>query len=1102
MKISDIAVEQRVTVFVLTLIIAISGFASYLAMPLEAAPEVIIPNIFVSTDYRGVAADEIETLITKKIEEKLKGIKGVKEITSTSSEGRSEINVEFISGTDINQAELDVKDAVDRAKGELPTDLEDDPLVFDLNISEEPIFIFALFGKGSPKELRKFAEDLQERIEGIPGVLEVDVSGGQEREIHIKVDPARMALYGIDLTAVSNKVTSENNNSSGGSFRTNEGKYQLKLEGEFKTVSQAEEVVITTRADGSPVYLKDVAVIVDGSKDLDASSRINGMESVNLYVKKRSGENIVFMIDAVKQLLKIEKPSWPKGLDFRILDDRSKDVKNQVSDLENNLFTALILVIIVVFFSLGIRNALLVSVSIPLSMLGGFIVLNAFDITLNIVVLFALTLSLGMLVDNAIVITENIYRFMQNGMDRVQASKKATAEVAWAITGSCFTTLAAFVPLLWWVGVMGQFMIYLPITVITVLTSCLFVALIINPALAAVTMKFKRNYFEEQTEKQPSIFVRAYKRVLLYALGLNSRKKIDKKNKPQWLPRLSIIGFSFLTLVLSLSFWFYRVGMVTPVEFFPSVDPDRAEIVMEMPEGASLDYCNMLEKDVETRVYDKDLASKAKITPDDFIKARTLKTLAKNNGDEYLTPSDIPDVKLSYSAANSKGGNNKVTFMFTDIKDRTISSHETTKIITKRLKMFSGCEFTIKYPDHGPPTGDPVSIEISGPDMTVLGKAAKMIKGMVREVPFTKNIKDDATAGMPTISVTVNRKRAALVGLTSGDIGRLLNGAINGRNIDEFRQGDDDYDIQVRLDDKSRQFVETLKQLFIPTPSHGLVPLSTLVHIQYVGGMGKIKRKNHRRVVTVSADVDKEKTSGSAARMGAEKLLKASGLNLPSGYNIEFTGEEEEQKESSEFLTNAMLAAVSLIFFVLVAQFNSVVYPFIIICSVLLSFIGVFLGLAVFQMPFGIIMSGVGVISLAGVVVNNSIVMIEYILQLIDEGMHRDNAIVTACMTRLRPILLTATTTVLGLLPMVTGISLDFHPATMGIQTASDTTQMWQPMAVVVMFGLLVATFLTLIVVPVLFSLLDDILSNTHRAFRFIRANWFVLKQKYRKLHN
>jgi multidrug efflux pump subunit AcrB len=886
---------------------------------------------------------------------------------------------------------------------------------------------------------------------------------------------------------------------------------------------------------------------------------------------------------------------------------------------------------------MGLRNAILVSLSIPLSMLIGFAILRMLDVTLNMVVLFSLTLSLGMLVDNAVVIIENIYRFMQQGVPRLEAAMRATSEVAYPIIGSGLTTIAAFFPLLFWTGIMGEFMVYLPTTVITVLGSCLFVALVINPAMAAVLMRKPPDAGATRSadeitsgEDHPmlhegGIFIKLYRGTLRSALGMRlpAASEVEARWLParagrhvlRLLPRLSVLAVALVVFVVAIMTWMYVVALRTPTQFFPEPDPDSAEVSLEVPEGASLEYCDGLVRRVEKRVYDADARHD---TP--FAKARRLKGHRMKGAETYKSPSDIANVEHSWARVDALQYNNSVSFLFPDFEDRTESSKETIKTIESRLTTFAGAKLTVQEPERGPPTGAPINIEIIGDDLDTLGRIATEVSEKVQKVAFVRNVRDNYQAGAPTLQIRIDRKRAAYLGLGVQSVGNAIRTAISGVDISSYREGDEDYDIVVRLGEAARREITTLRRLAIHSQTHGAVPLTTIAEIRYVGGLGEIHRIDHDRVVTVQADVDTTKTTGTTAKQQAEQLLAGSplfeakgifavedgaerfnavtlpaavenafaaiadraaleaetgedadhaplakalnaivrsfdpdaypeatkqlldpgragapdgpdvgekvrevkgylaaadpapatrqrrnrllvelaygevlqeadeGLELPPGYRYRFTGEDEHQREAGQFLSWAGMVALGLIFLILVAQFDSIIFPFIILSSVILSLTGVFFGLAIYQLPFVIIMTGVGVISLAGVVVNNAIVLIDYSRQLIDRGLERDTALLAAGATRLRPVILTAITTCLGLVPMITGYSVDFHPILEGampiFQAASQSSQWWQAMAVAVVFGILVATALTLFVVPVLFSLLDDLRHITLRSAR------------------
>jgi multidrug efflux pump subunit AcrB len=1050
-------------------------------LPRESEPDITIPNVFVSTSYKGVASKDIETSITIEIEKKLKGLEGVKKIHSVSSEGLSSINIEFITGTDIDDALQKVRDRVDEAKNELPADLEEDPSVFEVNFSELPIVVFSLSGTCGISCLKDIADDLKDDIEAIQGVLEAEVTGGIEREIRVEAFPEKLAYYNIPIFALQDAVTKENRNTSGGVIRLGDGRFQLRVPGEFEQPDEIFNLVVATHQ-GQPIYLKDVARVVDGFKDETSRSRLNGREAVNIMVKKRAGENIISITDAIDGLLARVQPTWPKDTEITKLMDKAKDIRNMVADLENNILSGLVLVVFVILFAMGIRNAILVSLAIPFSMLLSFAVLYALDITLNMVVLFSLTLALGMLVDNAIVIVENIYRYLEQGVPRIEAAKKATSEVAYAVIGSTLTTLAAFSPMLFWTGIMGEFMSYLPLTLIVTLSSSLFVAMVINPALASIFMKIKPGRGNGTAAENSQV-----KNAEEIAQAGESPVHIKgpvlsfyaKSLQQAFNHKIAVVLIAVCILVLLVQIWLLLVGLEKPVEFFPNIEPKAMYVNLDTPEGAALDYVDSVVRQVEVAVNGYE-ASQETIPPIEQYKiSYEPKEHEKKGGRRFYGPSDIANIDYIYAKSVVTAGPgmmfdpnapNHVGIQFIDLEDRVAPSSESMEVIRERVKNIPGAKITVAEQEEGPPTGAPINIEIAGDDFDILGRLAKTIREMISNIPFVVDIRDDYVAGTPTVRIKLDRQKAALFGLYTDNIGTALKTAYNGLEVSTYREGDEDYDITVQLSDAERRVTDVLRELMLPTPSGKTVPLTTLARIEFAGGLGDIVRINHERVVTVKANVDENKIPGPVARAQAGELLK--NFPMPPGYRITFTGEFEFQKESEEFLSKAFVIALFLIFLVLVTQFNSVAQPFIIMTAVILSLGGAFLGLTVISSPFGIIMTGVGVISLAGVVVNNGIVLIDYINKLRQRGFELREAVMAAGATRLRPVLLTAVTTILGLLPMVTGVSYDFHNLT--ISWVSESSQWWRSMAIVVIFGLLVATFLTLVVVPVLYVFIEE----------------------------
>ncbi|MEW6076362.1 MAG: efflux RND transporter permease subunit [Thermodesulfobacteriota bacterium] len=1088
MIISDTAIKNRVSVMVLAFIILVTGTWCYLALPRESAPDIEIPHVFVSTTYRGVASQDIETSITIPIEKKLKNLDDVKKIVSVSSEGISYIDIEFIPGTNIDDVLQKVKNKVDDAAPDLPTDLENDPSVYEVNFSDVPIVVYSFAGPYNMRTLKKIADDLEDEIEAISGVLEAEVTGTREREIRIEVDPDKLAYYRIPITAFQTVVPGENQNTTGGTVTLGDGRFQVRVPGEFETPEEVYGLVVATHQ-GRPIYLKDVAVVVDDFKDETSRSRLDGHNAVNISVKKRAGENIIAIAEAVDALIVQRRTQWPPGITVTKLMDQAKDIHNMVKDLENNILSGLLLVVGVLLFSLGLRNAVLVGLAIPFSMLLSFIVLYALGVTLNMVVLFSLTLALGMLVDNAIVIVENIYRYMEQGVPRLQAAMAATSEVSYPVIGSTLTTVAAFFPMIFWPGIMGEFMKYLPITLVVTLSSSLFVAMVINPALATYYMKLKaggavpgRSMTAEEMLRGGEKPVEIKGRVLMFYSRM-MREVLDNPGK--------VLFGAFGMMVGCILLWLIVVGVDRPVEFFPSIQPNNIYINVDPPEGADIDYIDKVVRRVEIAVSGvrADHPEALDHIPLDLYEAAyRSKSHETRKGTVFEGPSDLANIEHVYATSALKASTSifsqtsasHLGVQFIDLEDRHHPTFDEIQEIRGRIRDIPGARISIKEEDQGPPTGAPINIEISGTDYRVLGVLAQKIREAISQLPHIEDVRDDYVESIPSIEITIDRQKASEFGLSTGIIGYALKTAYNGVDVSTFREAGDDYDISVRLPEKDRRNTDVLRKLLIPAPNGELVPLTTLADIRHTGTIGDITRIDHKRVITVKANVDETQVPGSVLRIQAEKLL--SGFALPPGYQLTFTGESEEQEEAGKFLSKAFVVAVLLIFLILVTQFNSVMQPFIIMTSVLLSLGGAFLGLVLINAPFSIIMTGVGIISLAGVVVNNAIVLIDYTNKLRAGGMPLREAVIAGGATRLRPVMLTAVTTVLGLIPMVTGVSINFTD--FNISLVSESSQYWRSMASVVIWGLTMATFLTLVVVPTLYTLFDDLPGKLKRLTR------------------
>jgi len=1032
MLLTNAAISRRSTVFFLMIVIFVVGLFSYVTLPRESNPDITIPIILVQTTYEGAASEDVENLITMPLERKLKGVKDMKEMRSVSAEGASMIEVEFVPEVDISEAHQRVRDKVDEAMGELPGDLENDPAVIEINLSEWPILMVAVSGDVSEPVLKSVAEDLENAIEQIPGVLEVDVTGDREREIRVEFDPDRMAAYKLSFMEILSLVERENVNVPGGSIDLGKGKYMLRIPGEFTDPSEIDNLVLVVRQ-GKPIYLKDVATIRDTFEDAQSFARINNRPSVTLSIKKRAGENIIEVADQVFAFLAAVEPRLPPSVDFTVTLNESKDIRRMVSELENNVLTALALVLVVLLLFLGIRSAIFVALAIPFSMLISFTVLQAMGITLNMVVLFSLIIALGMLVDNAIVIVENIYRHMEEGKDRVEAARTAASEVGWPIIASTLTTLCAFGPMLFWPDIMGEFMRFLPMTLIIVLSSSLFVALVINPVVCATYLPARRKKRKEDSEK---VLIRAYRGLL----GFSLRHRL----------------FSvFLTILIMIGIVFIYFASDPESELFPDTEPNRAIVSIKAPQGTSLDTTNALTLEVEGIVSgETDL--------------------------KYVT-GEVGVGSGWGSARESRLG--QVSVEFADREERSMSSNEVISRIRRDLAGITGADIKVEKERMGPPVEAPVVIKIKGEDVEVLSELVARVKEAISDVPGLVDMEDDLSRAKPEISIIVDREKATLLGLSTIEISNTVKAAVNGWKIGDYREGEDEFSIIARLPEKNRKTLSQVENLLIPTRTGNPVSLSTVASLEMGTGFGAIRHLDQKRIIRV--------TGFNAGRSSLEIIQdvrdRLAPMEFPSGYSISYGGDFEEQQKSSAFLGQAFTVAVFLIFVVLLTQFNSLGQSLIVISSVVLSLMGVFLGLMITGMPFGVIMTGIGVISLAGVVVNNAIVLIDYVNLLRKNGMELTEALLVGGTVRFRPVMLTAITTILGLTPMAVGLSFDFK--NLSVQVGGESAQWWGPMAVAVIFGLAVATLLTLVVVPVLYSLNEtfSLKSSVEKVFILLR---------------
>jgi len=1017
MILSDAAIRNRTTVGVLVVLIVLTGTYSYVSLPREAAPDVPIPIILITTAYEGVSPEDIESAITLKIEKELAGLKGLKEIQSSSAEGISVITVQFLPEVVIEDALQYVRDRVDLAKPELPDGAEE-PGIKEINIAEFPIILISISGDLSPVRLKAIADELEDAIEQMPGVLGVDVTGDLEREIRLEIDPDRIAAYGLTIPELLRLIPSENVNISAGALETDGVKFNVRVPAEFVDPGEVDHLLLSVR-DGKPIYLADVARVTDTFKDRVGYSRLDGAPSITVAVKKRVGANAVEVADRVRAILDEARKRVPEGVRFDITDDVSKYIRIMVRDLENNILSGLVLVLVVLWLFLGSRVSTIVALAIPLSMLISFTLVQALGHTLNMIVLFSLVLALGMLVDNAIVIVENIYRHIQLGHTRVKAAMMGTAEVAWPVIASTATTIAAFSPMLFWPDVMGDFMKYIPITLIITLSSSLLVAMVISPTVCSV---FAPRVLKKQKGGRKNWFIRGYSRMLTLALR----------------HRLVTLALAFL-LLAGLGLLYQKRGAGT--EFFPAMDPDRAMINIRSPQGTNIRESDRLARIVEERLrpFKEDL-------------------------EHVVTNVGSGGQSTGFGGGGAGPHVANLTLVFYDYEVRKRPSAQAVIDIRRALADIAGPEIKVEVPDEGPPSGPPVAVRVIGKDFKTLEVLSEQARRMIADVPGLVNLQSDLEATRPELVFRVDRRRAMLLGLNSATIGSFLKTAFFGAEVGTYREFNDEYDITIRLPVSQRVNIDDLFRLRVLAPAGAAVPLSSLGHFEYRGGLGTINRIDQKRVVTVSADTE--------GRLGADVLkdvqARLAELELPPGYEIRYAGEREEEEKAQAFLSKAFVIALLLIVLILVTQFNSLIVPFIIMTTVLLSLVGVLAGLLICGMPFGIIMTGVGVISLAGVVVNNAIVLLDYTRRLQKRGLELLQAVIQAGETRLRPVLLTATTTILGLIPMATGFSFDFHK--FAWSTRSQMSQFWRSMAIAVIFGLAFATVLTLVVVPTLYA--------------------------------
>ena len=1022
---SHLAIRNPVIIYILMLVIGVWGTLSYLKIPREAAPDITIPLLIVTVPFPGASPEDVESLITNKAEQELQTLKNLKEIKSTSAEGASTLTLEFTSDFDISEARTKVREVMDSIKPDFPDDVEDF-IISEINLSEQPLMIVNLAGEMGLLRLTDIAEDVKEEIEGIPGILEVQRAGGLEREIRVYVNLDKLSYYQLDLNQISSAISSENTNLPGGTVTMGPTKYLIRVPGEFETPEGINDALIS--APGQvPVRVQDVANVVFGFKEITTKSRLDGLESISLSVVKRSGENLLAIRNDVLKILGQVEQRYQGEVKFTILSDAGKRVQRIVKDLENNILSGFVLVLLVLLVVMGATNALLVATAIPLSFLLSMIVMEAMGYTLNIVVLFSLILALGLLVDNAIVVVENIFRHRQSGKNRIEAAMLGVQEITLPVTTSTITTVAAFFPLIFMPGIAGEFISYLPQTLIITLFSSLVVALFINPVLASTLLRVKPQQGADPDDLKlvdHSRILRSYRKVLRGVL------------RARLLTIAVFIGLFIGTFFVYGNYTFPRKG----IEFFPKGEPEEVIVSMAAPTGTTLAVSDDYVQEVEGYLEDYQPSLNAVVA----------------------------NVGRSRGFGGAATHKSHVVLAFPDWENWVTLPTKVVTELRKKLEGMVGVEVKLGEQQMGPPTGAPLNIEVRGEDYPTMLQTVEAIKRRIKNIPGLVDLTDNFDRSRPEVKVIINRDKAARLGLRAREIASTVRTAFNGKKVSVFRDGQDEYDIVVQLEQSFRKTATDLGSLYIHTPSGDLVRLSEIAEVRTGPSYGAIRHVETNRVITISGDAFK--VPGPVLVKIAQKKLV--GLELPSGITYSFTGENKEQRVMQAFIGQSMIVAVFLIFVVMVAQFNSIALPLIVLTSVFMSIMGVLLGLIVHDRPFGIMMTGIGTVALAGIVVNNAIVMLDFVQVLRRQGYDRNEAVVLAGAVRFRPVLLTAITTILGLLPMALGMDISFTRDPI-VVFGAESASFWKSMALAIMYGLGVATLLTLFVVPALYSLIE-----------------------------
>ncbi len=1099
-KPSSWAIDNKITIYLVTIFITLAGIMAYNSLPKENFPDITVPTIYINTINGGNSPTNIENTITKPIEKKLKALSGVKKFNSTSLQDVSVITVEFHTDVKVEVAKQRVKDAVDAARGDMPATLTKEPMIKEVAFSEMPIMYINISGKYDLKKLKKYAEDLQDRVEGLREITEVKLVGALEREIQVNIDVYKLQAAQLTLADVQRAISSENMTINGGSVPINGMKPTLSIKSEFQDPKEIEDIIVTS-ASGAKLSIRDFAEVVDTYKEKESYSSSNGKNVITLNVIKRSGENLIDAADKIQAIIKDMKvKEFPKGLDVTVSGDQSNKTKVMLTDLINTIIIGFILVTIVLMFFMGVTNALFVALSVPLSMFIAFLIMPSIGFTFNMMVLFSFILALGIVVDDAIVVIENTHRLFDNGKRDIKtAAKMAVGEVFLPVLSGTITTLAPFIPLVFWSGIIGKFMYFIPVTLIISLLASLFVAYIINPVFAVDFMKSH----EEEKQQYGKLTRKARLQLILYAVvaliayvsgnigagnfvvflafflilnrlwlykvieawqfriwpGIinNYTKLLVWCLRKPWRPVLYVIILFFASIV----FFIVRGPKVV---FFPGGDPNNVYVYVKLPEGTDPAVTNAIMRKVEAKV--NTVIKKNDPVVESMISNVTIGVTDPRDGD-----------------MNSYPNKGKIAIAFVEFEKRHgVSTTDYLKKLQALKWDIPAAEIAVNKEQSGPPTPKPISLEIIGEDFDQLVSNADNVRKFINnsKIEGVDNLKSDFVSNKPEIVFDIDRERALREGISAYQLAMEIRGAVYGIEASKFRDVDDEYPIQLRYKSDQRVDIETLRNLKITYRDMTMggvirsVPVSAFCDVRYDYTYAGIKRKNDKRVITLSSDVKE----GFNPNEVVAKVQAAMENYKPTGeVEVKFAGDKEEQAATMSFLGGAMLTAIGLMMLVLVGLFNSLGKPLIILSEIVLSIIGVLIGVSIFKMEMSIVMTGVGIIALGGIVVRNGILLVEFAEFSREGGMNLYDATIEAGRTRMTPVILTATAAILGLIPLAVGLNINFGTLLTELNPhiffGGDNVTFFGPLSWTMIFGLFFATILTLLLIPSMYLIAE-----------------------------